>query len=85
MTAVKLVLSPVVNTLCAPIVVGNLFGFNGLLMVVSAGNSICFSLNMFLVNAGQTWDAARKSVLFGLLRDKNGKLVSYLSDACCIG
>ena len=80
MTAVKLVLSPVVNTLCAPIVVGSLFGFNGLLMVVSAGNSICFSLNMFLVNAGQTWDAARKCVLYGLLRDQNGHIVTTDSE-----
>ena len=40
----------------------------GLLMLVSGGNSVCFSLNMFLINSGQAWDAARKFVLFGMLK-----------------
>ncbi|CAE7769201.1 hppA, partial [Symbiodinium pilosum] len=31
--------------------------------------------NMFLINSGQAWDAARKYVLFGMLKDKQGEVV----------
>jgi Na+/H+-translocating membrane pyrophosphatase len=68
----QLTFSPLVNTLAAPLVIGQLFGFKGLLMLVSGGNSVCFSLNMFLINSGQAWDAARKYVLFGMLKDEEG-------------
>jgi len=57
-----------------------LFGFTGLLMVISGANTVCFSLNMFLVNAGQTWDAARKCILFGLLDDDKGQSVGVDSE-----
>merc|ERR1719265_165116 len=60
----KLTFSPVLNSMAAPLVIGLLFGFKGLLMLVSGGNSVCFSLNMFLVNSGQAWDAARKFIKF---------------------
>jgi len=69
----KLTFSPLMQTFFTPLVIGQLFGFKGLLMLVSGGNSVCFSLNMFLINAGQAWDAARKYILFGMLKDKDGK------------
>merc|ERR1711988_400324 len=71
----QLTFSPMTNTLAAPLVIGQLFGFKGLLMLVSGGNSVCFSLNMFLINSGQAWDAARKYILFGMMKDEDGKLV----------
>lgn len=71
----QLTFSPMCQTFAAPLVIGQLFGFKGLLMLVSGGNSVCFSLNMFLINSGQAWDAARKFVLFGMLKDKNGQIV----------
>jgi len=71
----QLTFSPMAQTFAAPLVIGQLFGFKGLLMLVSGGNSVCFSLNMFLINSGQAWDAARKYVLFGMLKDKKGKVL----------
>jgi len=71
----QLSFAPLLHTMAAPLVIGQLFGFKGLLMLVSGGNSVCFSLNMFLINAGQAWDAARKYVLFGMLKDHSGHVV----------
>lgn len=71
----QLTFSPMCQTFAAPLVIGQLLGFKGLLMLVSGGNSVCFSLNMFLINSGQAWDAARKYVLFGMLKDKQGEVV----------
>eukprot|EP00931_Biecheleriopsis_adriatica_P104353 TRINITY_DN79034_c0_g1_i1.p1 TRINITY_DN79034_c0_g1~~TRINITY_DN79034_c0_g1_i1.p1 ORF type:complete len:1002 (+),score=189.30 TRINITY_DN79034_c0_g1_i1:144-3149(+) len=70
----QLTFSPMFQTFAAPLVIGQLFGFKGLLMLVSGGNSVCFSLNMFLINSGQAWDAARKYVLFGMLK-RDGETV----------
>merc|ERR1719231_905522 len=76
----QLTFSPLMNTMAAPLVIGQLFGFKGLLMLVSGGNSVCFTLNMFLVNSGQAWDAARKYVLFGMLTDEKGEVVGPESE-----
>lgn len=76
----QLSFSPMLNTFAAPLVIGQLFGFKGLMMLVSGGNSVCFSLNMFLVNTGQAWDAARKYVLAGMLKDKDGHTVGADSE-----
>lgn len=76
----QLSISPLFQTFAAPLVIGQLFGFKGLLMLVSGGNSVCFSLNMFLVNAGQAWDAARKYILFGMLKDEKGNTVGAESE-----
>merc|ERR1719487_2140379 len=84
----QLTFSPLMNTMAAPLVIGQLFGFKGLLMLVSGGNSVCFSLNMFLINSGQAWDAARKYVLFGMLKDEEGRVIgseSELYDTLGIG
>merc|ERR1719387_2920994 len=76
----QLTFSPLTNTMAAPLVIGQLFGFKGLLMLVSGGNSVCFSLNMFLVNAGQAWDGARKFILFGMLKNEQGEHVGAESE-----
>jgi len=76
----RLTVSPIVQSFGAPLVIGQLFGFKGLLMLVSGGNSVCFSLNMFLINSGQAWDAARKYILFGMLKDKQGNIVGAESE-----
>lgn len=73
-------ISPLLQSFAAPLVIGQLFGFEGLLMLVSGGNSVCFSLNMFLINAGQAWDAARKYILFGMLKDEFGVVVGADSE-----
>jgi len=76
----QLTFAPLLQSLGAPLVIGQLFGFKGLLMLVSGGNSVCFSLNMFLINAGQAWDAAHKYVIFGMLKDEHGDVVEYRGD-----
>ncbi|CAE6942073.1 unnamed protein product, partial [Symbiodinium sp. CCMP2456] len=40
----QLTFSPMCQTFAAPLVIGQLLGFKGLLMLVSGGNSVCFSL-----------------------------------------
>jgi len=76
----KLTFAPMCQTFAAPLVIGQLFGFKGLMMLVTGGNSVCFSLNMFLINTGQAWDAARKYILFGMLRNAQGELVGPESE-----
>merc|ERR1719215_1531318 len=76
----RLTVSPMIQTFGAPLVIGQLFGFKGLLMLVSGGNSVAFSLNMFLINSGQAWDAARKYILFGMLKDENGEIIGAESE-----
>lgn len=50
-------------------------------MLLSGAMSAGFSLCMILLNAGQAWDAARKYILFGMLRDESGKPVGAESQA----
>eukprot|EP00927_Polykrikos_kofoidii_P035778 TRINITY_DN30309_c0_g1_i1.p1 TRINITY_DN30309_c0_g1~~TRINITY_DN30309_c0_g1_i1.p1 ORF type:complete len:1006 (+),score=127.16 TRINITY_DN30309_c0_g1_i1:130-3147(+) len=78
--ACQLTLAPMLQTAAAPLVIGQLFGFKGLLMAISGGNSVCFCMNLFLINSGQAWDAARKYVVFGMLRDETGKRIGHESD-----
>lgn len=78
--SMQLCFSPLLNSFAAPFVIGQLFGFKGLLMLVSGANSVCFTLNMFLVNTGQAWDAARKYVLFGMLKDAKGNVIGAESE-----
>lgn len=76
----RLTISPMIQTFGAPLVIGQLFGFKGLLMMLSGGNSVAFSLNMFLINSGQAWDAARKYILFGMLKDEQGNVIGAESE-----
>jgi len=76
----RLTISPMLQSFAAPLVIGQLFGFKGLIMLVSGGNSVCFTLNMFLINSGQAWDAARKYILFGMFRDEKGNIIGAESE-----
>merc|ERR1719335_1416991 len=71
-TSMRMVFSPMIHTLAVPMTGGFFLGIKGLLFLISGSNvlSLCFSV--FLMNSGQSWRAARKLILFGLLRDKDG-------------
>eukprot|EP00811_Abedinium_folium_P014074 NODE_230_length_3340_cov_2.787115.p1 GENE.NODE_230_length_3340_cov_2.787115~~NODE_230_length_3340_cov_2.787115.p1 ORF type:complete len:599 (-),score=218.84 NODE_230_length_3340_cov_2.787115:260-2056(-) len=73
--ASKLTISPLLNTMAAPLVIGQLLGFRGLLMLVTGSNQVCFTLNMFFVNSGEAWGAARKYLIFGMFKGKDGAVV----------
>merc|ERR1719440_2200578 len=55
-----------------PMTGGFFLGTKGLLFVMSGANVLVFTLSIFLINSGQSWMAARKLVLFGLLKDADG-------------
>merc|ERR1719198_2798023 len=56
--------------------VGGFFlGIKGQLFLVSGSNVLVLCLSIFLMNSGQAWNAARKLILFGLLRDKDGSVI----------
>merc|ERR1712072_1209267 len=54
---------------------GWFFGAKGLIFMTNCANSVCFLLAMFFINSGQSWDSARKFVLFGLLKDPEGSTI----------
>jgi len=64
-----------INTLAVPLIGGYVLGVKGLLFLISGSNVLVLSLSMLLMNSGQSWVAARKFVLFGLLRDPSGEVV----------
>jgi len=70
--SMRMVFSPMIHTLACPMVGGFFLGTKGLLFLISGSNVLVLCLSIFLVNAGQSWVAARKLILFGLLKDANG-------------
>jgi len=73
--AMRMVFSPIINTLACPMVGGFLLGTKGLLFLISGSNVLVLCLSIFLINSGQSWVAARKFVLFGLLKNSDGDVV----------
>jgi len=71
-TSMRMVFSPMINTLACPVIGGLFLGTKGLLFLMSGSNVLILCLSIFLINSGQSWDAARKFVLFGLLKDPDG-------------
>jgi Na+/H+-translocating membrane pyrophosphatase len=71
-TSMRMVISPMINTLAVPMIGGFFLGTKGLLFVISGSNVLILCLSIFLINAGQSWVNARKLVLFGLLKDTDG-------------
>merc|ERR1711985_222059 len=67
-TSMRMVFSPMINTHAAPLV-------GGLLFLLSGSNVLILCLSIFLINSGQSWNSARKIVLFGLLKDAEGKTI----------
>merc|ERR1719409_2364398 len=68
-TSMRMVFSPMINTLVVPMTGGFFLGIKGLLFLISGSNVLILCLSIFLMNSGQSWVAARKFVLFGLLKD----------------
>lgn len=74
-TSMRMVFSPMIHTLACPMVGGFFLGIKGLLFLISGSNVLVLCFSIFLMNSGQSWVAARKLILFGLLKDKDGKTV----------
>jgi len=75
LTTIRMVFSPIINALACPMVGGFLLGSKGLLFLISGSNVLVLCLSIFLMNSGQSWVAARKFVLFGLLKDADGDVI----------
>merc|ERR1719215_991474 len=73
--SMRMVISPMINTLAVPLIGGFLLGVKGLLFLISGSNVLILCLSTFLINSGQSWVSARKFVLFGLLRDADGEII----------
>merc|ERR1740121_3019001 len=52
---------------------GFFLGTKGLLFLISGSNVLVLCFSIFLMNSGQSWVAARKFVLFGLLKVDDGE------------
>jgi len=79
-TSMRQVFTPMINTLCVPMIGGFFLGIRGLLFLLSGSNVLILCLSLFLVNAGQSWVAARKFILLGFLRESDGKVIGPDSD-----
>jgi len=73
--AMRMVFSPMINTLACPMIGGFFLGTKGLLFLISGSNVLVLCLSIFLINSGQSWVAARKFILFGLLKNVDGEVV----------
>merc|ERR1711974_118183 len=73
--SMRMVFSPMINTLVVPMTGGFFLGTKGLLFLISGSNVLILCLSLFLINSGQSWVAARKFVLFGLLKTPDGTVV----------
>lgn len=71
-TSMRMVISPMINAMAVPMIGGFFLGTKGLLFVISGSNVLVLCLSLFLMNTGAAWGAARKLVLFGLLKDTDG-------------
>eukprot|EP00933_Yihiella_yeosuensis_P044219 TRINITY_DN39326_c0_g1_i1.p1 TRINITY_DN39326_c0_g1~~TRINITY_DN39326_c0_g1_i1.p1 ORF type:complete len:271 (+),score=48.51 TRINITY_DN39326_c0_g1_i1:102-914(+) len=73
--SMRMVFAPIINSLAAPLIGGYFLGTKGLLFLITGSNVLILCLSTFLINSGQSWVAARKFVLFGLLRDPDGNVI----------
>lgn len=71
-TSMRMVISPMINTMAVPMIGGFFLGTKGLLFVISGSNVLILCLSIWMINSGQSWVSARKLVLFGLLKDLEG-------------
>merc|ERR1712050_342446 len=74
-TSMRMVFSPMINTLACPMLGGFFLGVRGLLFLISGSNVLILCFSLFLINSGQSWVAARKYILFGLLKDEKGLVI----------
>merc|ERR1712100_765012 len=70
-----MVFSPMIHTLACPMVSGFFLGVKGQLFMISGSNVLVLCLSIFLMNSGQSWVAARKLILFGLLKNEDGDII----------
>lgn len=73
--SMRMVFSPIINSLACPMIGGFMLGTKGLLFMISGSNVLVFGLSIWLMNSGQSWTSARKFVLFGLLRGTDGSVI----------
>jgi len=73
--SMRMVFSPMINTLAVPLIGGYMLGVKGLLFLISGSNVLILCLSTLLINSGQSWVAARKLVLFGLLKNPEGEVI----------
>ena len=66
-----------INTVAVPMLGGWFLGLRGLLFLLSGSNVLVLCFSIFLINSGQSWVAARKYILFGMLRDSNDNHDKY--------
>merc|ERR1719221_884849 len=64
-----------INTMVVPMIGGFFLGIRGLLFLLSGCNVLILCMSVFLINSGQSWVAGRKLILFGLLKDSEGRVV----------
>jgi len=74
-TSMRMVFTPMINTLAVPLLGGFMLGTTGLLFLISGSNVLVLCFSIFLINSGQSWVAARKHILFGLLKDAQGNVI----------
>eukprot|EP00930_Biecheleria_cincta_P005412 TRINITY_DN106340_c0_g1_i1.p1 TRINITY_DN106340_c0_g1~~TRINITY_DN106340_c0_g1_i1.p1 ORF type:complete len:910 (+),score=126.35 TRINITY_DN106340_c0_g1_i1:192-2921(+) len=74
-TSMRMVFSPMINTLACPMLGGFFLGTRGLLFLVTGSNVLILCFSTFLLNSGQSWVTARKFILYGLLKDKEGNSI----------
>jgi K(+)-stimulated pyrophosphate-energized sodium pump len=74
-TSMRMVFSPMINTIVVPMLGGWFLGVRGLLFLLSGSNVLNLCMSIFMMNAGQSWVAARKFVLFGMLKGEDGKVI----------
>jgi len=73
--SMRMVFSPLINTLCTPVIGGLFLGAKGLLFLINGSNAACLCVSLFLINCGSSWDSAKKFVMLGLLKDDEGQPV----------
>lgn len=74
-TSMRMVFNPLINTLACPMLAGFFLGTRGLLFLLSGSNVLILCFSTFLMNAGQSWFSARRFILYGLLKDSEGKSI----------
>jgi len=74
-TSMRMVFTPMINTIAVPMLGGWFLGIRGLLFLLSGSNVLILCLSIFLSNSGQSWVSARKYILFGHLKDAQGHLI----------
>lgn len=74
-TSMRMVFNPMINTLVVPMIGGFFLGIKGQIFLISGSNVLILCFSIFLINSGESWVAARKYILFGYLKTKEGKTI----------